>query len=153
MKTPNRWEIRIDDPGAGEWLSEQAHGLFTPGRDHTFTSHRDGKLLGGFMVQHYIGNSMQVHAAGISKYWASRELFWLVSDYIFNQLGCYKAIAMIRSDNDSSLAFTLRAGGSVEAVIKDAFASGVHLVMVTMTKDACPWLDYKPKRWASRRTV
>ena len=43
------------------------HGVFTPGMDHSFTSHDDaGRILGGIVVCAYFGRSMAAHMAGDS---------------------------------------------------------------------------------------
>jgi hypothetical protein len=140
-------EIRIDDPGAGEWVMLRVKGYFMPGVDHSFTTHRDGKIIGGFALCQYLGNSITVHMAGEDKHWCSRDLLWLVFHYAFVQIGCYKVLAPLRSDQSSVIAMDTRAGWNLEAVVHDAYEKGVHLIILGMTRDSCPWLrdGYVPK--------
>jgi hypothetical protein len=142
-------DIRIDEPGVGEWVMDRVTGVFTPGWDHSFSSHRDGEILGGFVVCKYLGASATMHMAGLDPGWCSRELLWLAFDYSFNQLGLGKLIAPVRSDNYYGLSIDLRAGWRVEGLIRDVYPGATHMFILTMTKDSCPWLDYKPRQWRS----
>jgi hypothetical protein len=146
-------EILIDAPGAGDWVMKRAEGIFTPGYDHSFTTHRDGVLLGGFVVCSYLGNSVTVHMAGEDKHWCSRNLLWAVFNYTFDQLGCYKALAPLRSDHHRIIAMDMRAGWGLEAVVRDAYAPGVHMLIMGMTRATCPWLKYSPKSWPTQERV
>ena len=140
--------IRIDAPGAGDWVMSRVQGLFHPGWDHSFTAHRGEEILGGFVIGQYLGAgaSALMHVAGEGKRWCTRELLWLVFDYGFNQLDCCKLMGQVRSDNHYALAMYLRAGGRIEAVIRDAY-KGAHMLILTTTRETCPWLDYTPRVW------
>jgi hypothetical protein len=141
-------EILIDAPGAGTWIMDRCQGVFRQDMDHSFSTHDDsGKILGGFVLCQYLGASMSVHMAGEDKHWCNRELLWLVFHYAFVQLGCTKMIAPVQSDNYAAISQDLRAGWHLETVIRDVYAPGVHMMVLTMAKDTCPWLDYKPKTW------
>jgi RimJ/RimL family protein N-acetyltransferase len=146
-------KVQIDAPGAGDWIMEHAGGCFNPACDHAFSSHRDdGTILGGIVLADYMGNSWSAHMGAEDSRWFSRELAWLVFDYAFNQCGCHKLVGPVRSDNHLALATDLRGGWHLEAVIRDLVAPGVHLMVLTMTRDQCPWLNYQPKTWRSNKT-
>ena len=124
-------------------------GHFTPGWDHSFTSHQAGRILGGFVVSNYLGGSMTCHMASQDPRWCSRDLLWLVFHYTFVQCGCHKMITPLPSKTrDDVVALDLRAGWELEAVVKDAYAPGVHMLILTMTKDKCVWLKHQPTVWA-----
>lgn len=143
-------DIRINMPGAGKWVMDRVGGVFTPLYDHSFTRHRaDGAVRGGFVLCQYLGASMTVHTAGEDKHWCSRELLWLVFHYAFIQLGCSKMICPTRSDAHDKLAMWTRAGWELETIVRDVYAPGVHMMVMTMTKASCPWLDYEPQEWRS----
>lgn len=144
-------EIKIDAPGGGEWVMSRVKGTFTPGLDHSFTTHDGDRIVGGIVVCAYFGNSMAAHMAGEDKHWFSRELAWLVFDYAFNQVGCHKMVAGIRSDNHRAIAIDIRGGWRYETVIKDLYEPGVDMVVLGMTPATCPWLNYKPKRFRSNK--
>jgi RimJ/RimL family protein N-acetyltransferase len=70
-----------------------------------------------------------------------------VFHYAFVQLGCLKVLAPVRSDNHAAIAIDLRAGWHLETVIRDIYAPGVDMLVLTMTKENCPWLAHEPKAW------
>lgn len=140
-------EIRINAPGAGDWIMSRVEGVFTPGYDNSFSVHRDGAIVGGMAVCAYLGNSATIHMAGEGANWCPRDLLWMVFDYTFNQLGVHKLIGLVRSDNYRSLSINLRGGWQVETLVRDLFADGVHCFVLQMTRDTCPWLKLKPKAW------
>lgn len=142
-------EIRIDAEGAGAWIMERVEGMFYDGIDHAFSTHQDGRLLGGFALTGYMGVAMTIHMAACDSRWFSRELAWLVFDYAFNQLKIRKLVAPVRSDNYHSLMLCRRAGWQTEAVLRDLYTDGVHMILLTMTRPQCRWLDYRPRRWRS----
>jgi hypothetical protein len=146
--------VKIDAPGAGEWIMSRVKGTFTPGMDHSFSNHHDqGNILGGIVVGAYFGNSMVAHMAGDNSRWFTRELAWLAFDYCFNQVGCHKMIAGIRSDNHKAIAIDMRGGWQFETVIKDLYEPGVDMVVLAMTRDTCPWLNYRSKQFRSNVTA
>ena len=146
--------VKIDAANAGTWIMSRIHGVFTPGMDHSFSSHdTQGNILGGIVVCAYFGRSMAAHMAGDDKRWFTRELAWLAFDYAFNQAGCHKMIAGIRSDNHKAIAIDMRGGWQFETVIKDLYEPGVDMVVLGMTRDTCKWLDYQPKRFRSNITA
>lgn len=139
--------ILIDAPGAGSWIMDRCEGVFNPLLDHSFSSHDGAQMLGGIVLGQYLGASMLAHMAGEDKHWCNRELLWLVFDYAFNQLGCIKVLGAVRSDNHRAISVDLRGGWHLETVIGDVYAPGIHMMVMTMTKASCPWLNYQPKEW------
>ena len=128
-------EIRIDAPGAGEWVMDHSGGTFNPFGDHCFATFKDDKILGGFVLAGFFGASWTMHQAGIDPHWCSRELLWLVFDYAFEQCGCIKVIGLVRSDNHRAISTNLRGGWVLEAVLRDMFGPGIHMLILTMTKE------------------
>lgn len=144
----------IDAPGAGDWIMSRASGVFAEARDHAFSNHDDdGEILGGFALTSYLGGSYTVHMAGEGSRWCSRELMWLVFHYAFKQLGCYKLFAPVRSDSYEVVSMDLRAGWALEATLYDAYEKGVHMLVLSMTKDTCPWLGYTPRQYRDGRAA
>lgn len=103
-----------------------------------------GELLGGVIYDGFTGPCIFAHQASFSKHWLSRDMLWVIFDYPFNQLSCKKICGTIPSSNQALLAFNVKLGFKVEAVIKDAYRDGDMLVM-SMKRDECRWLDLKPR--------
>lgn len=140
-------DIRIDAPGAGDWIMQHVDGAFRDGFDHAFSSHEGDRILGGIALVDYLGSCMSMHMASDSPRWFSRDLAWLAFHYAFVQLKCTKLLAPVRSDNYNVLSINLRAGWNLETVIRNAYEPDVHLMVLSMTIDTCPWLDYTPRDW------
>lgn len=140
-------DIRINEPGAGKWIMDRCGGVFRPELDQSIASFRDGKIMGGFVLCQYLGNSICVHDAAENKRWCSRELMWMLFHYIFRQLKCHKAYAPTPSDNYHALELNLRAGWRLETVMRDAIASGRHLMLLAMEAGTCPWLLLIPQSY------
>ncbi len=143
-------DIRIDYPGDGEWVMEQAGGAFNLGPDHCVANARGGRIMGGFAFTGFMGNAISVHMAGHGD-WCSRTLMWMAFDYGFNQLGCHKLLAPVPSDNHRALELDLRAGWHVETLIRDVVkhpdGSVASLFILGMTRDQCKWLRVPGRNW------
>jgi hypothetical protein len=140
-------DIRINEPGAGQWIMGRLGGKFTPGFDNSFSSHEGDRILGGFVLTAFLGGSMTAHMAAQDTRWCSRELLWLVFHYGFEQAGVYKMLTPLPSDDHKIIAMDMRAGWQLEATIRDAYGLGRHMLILSMTKETCPWLRYKSKLW------
>jgi hypothetical protein len=128
---------------------ERVGGWFTPGVDHSFATYRNGQILGGFVTCEYLGNSMRAHMAAEDPRWFSRELAWLVCDYVFNQSGCQKMVTGVRSDNFQIITMCRRGGWRIETVISDLYQPGVGMVVLAMCASDCRWLNYQPRHFRS----
>jgi RimJ/RimL family protein N-acetyltransferase len=74
----------------------------------------------------------------------------MVFHYGFVALGVRKIIGLVPSDNRRSMRVTTGLGFIPVAVITEACASGADLVVLTMTRDQCKWLKWKPIHYRSR---
>lgn len=106
-----------------------------------------GELLGGVIYDGWTGSCIFMHQASFHKSWLSREYLWVVFDYPFNQLGCLKVCGTIPSGNQTLLEFNKRIGFIQEAKIEGGYPDG-DLLVLSMKRDQCRWLDYTPK-WAT----
>lgn len=133
-------DIRVNAPGAGAWIMSRCEGAFRPELDHSISSHDGERILGGFVLCSYLGNSIAIHDAADDKRWCSREMLRKLFHYVFVQLRCHKAFAPVASDNYHALELNLRAGWKVEAVLRDALDPGRHLIILAMEAGTCPWI-------------
>src|SRR6185436_17806200 len=140
-------EIRIDSPGAGDWIMERAGGYFRDGVNHSFSTHRldangDGVILGGFALVGYTGAAMTMHMAGRDKSWFSRDLAALTFGYGFHQLGCKKLLAPVKSTNHQLVMLVRRGGWKFDTVLRDVYPDA-DMIVFSMTRDECPWLRHR----------
>src|SRR5262245_20996152 len=138
-------EIRIDAPGAGDWIMERAGGHYVPVFSHSLSTHDGDRILGGFVLTDYIRRasavvSMAVEGPG----WCTRVLLVRLFEYAFHQLGIRKLFALIRSDNTQSIELCMRAGWRMETTIREVYGPEVHGVLLYMTPEICRWLSMIP---------
>lgn len=107
---------------------------------------RDGEIItrGGIIIQAFTGASVSLHMAGFDPHWINSNLLWVTFDYPFNQLKIKKILCYIPSKNKRSLAINLRLGFIIEARIADVYPDD-ELVLTSMTRERCRWLNIKPK--------
>jgi hypothetical protein len=118
---------------------------FNPDCDKVISNvERDGKLLGGVIYDGFTGNCIFMHQGGFEKNWLTKDMLWVVFDYPFNQLGVGKVCGTIRSSRKELLAFNERLGFIEECRVKDAYAPGDDMIVLSMTPERCRWLRIKP---------
>lgn len=143
--------IRVNFPGDGGWIAGRVGGEpFLEGLHHSLMSVRRVPIadigvwmpVGGVVLCNYMGagGSIVAHMAGEpGSGWLTRDLLWMMCDYVFNQLRCAKFIACVNSSRPEVVSIDLRAGFALEATIEHGFADG-HMLFLTMTREGCPWL-------------
>lgn len=110
----------------------------------------EGRLLGGVIYESLISNCIFMHQAGFAGNWMTRDLLWVFFDYPFNQLKVGKVCGTIPSSKLDLRKFNERLGFTVECAIKDAYKDGDLLIM-SMTREQCRWLNHKPVTIRSNR--
>jgi len=126
--------------------------VYNPAVDIAISRTEEGVLLGGVIYNGYTGASINIHMAGFTPRWASRDMLWICFDYPFNQLGCKKIFAQIPAQNTRAVKIDLKLGFTFEVLIKDVFV-GDDLVVLSMTREDCRWLDLKPRNLMAKETA
>jgi RimJ/RimL family protein N-acetyltransferase len=103
---------------------------------------KDGEVKWAAIYDNYEKASIQVHLAISDPKVVTRQAISEVFEYPFYQLRVKKLIGIVNSQNASALAFDLRLGFEVEAVIKDAYDMG-DMYILSMTQEQCRWLRGK----------
>lgn len=147
--------VLINHPGDGDWILDRAGGRFVAGYDHSLANHdapKDipGRILGGAVLNNYLGNAIMVHTAGDAPAWCSRDLLWMLFDYCFHQLAVDKVVAPVAVSNHRALTFALHLGFSVETKLRDVVAPGVDLLLLSITPAQCRWLKLRSTNYYSR---
>jgi hypothetical protein len=141
--------ILINHPQDGEWVMLRVGGVFNEKTDHVVALHRDGRIAGGVVFTGYLQASIVMHMAGVEDNWPTRDFLWMVFDYVFVQLGVRKAIGLVASSNHRALSIDMRLGFTIEGGIKDACPDGSDLLILTMDKAHCKWLQLRPVHYRS----
>lgn len=138
MIVVNNWEHGFD-------IAKAAGTNFNPACDHCVAIvDKQNELLGGVIYQCFTEVSIQMHMAGFTDNWATRDLIWCAFDYPFNQLGCKKVFAQVPAHNTKALEIDLKLGFKIVAKVDDVFPEGACLVLA-LSREDCRWLSVKPK--------
>lgn len=112
---------------------------------------KDGVPKWAMIYDNYETASIQMHVAGDSpKYW-SRQALQAVFEYPFYQLRVKKVIGICNSENTRALSIHLRLGWGLEAVVKDVYEMG-NMYILSMTQEQCRWLRGNDYGWERERT-
>jgi hypothetical protein len=133
-------------PAHGHQIALAAGTRFNPLMDIVLANvGPDGsKLLGGVIYTDYTGASVQMHMAGFSPQWMTREFLWMAFDYPFNQLECKKVFGQVPETNTRALEIDQRLGFKIVAKIEDVFPDGACYVLALARED-CRWLKLPPR--------
>lgn len=131
----------------GPWLMERVSGgKWIPGRGSTIGLWEDGKgPIAACLYESCNGAMVLGHLAGDGKRWMNREYLWYCFHYPFNELKVNKIIGLVNSDNLEARKLDEHMGFTLEATLKDAAPNG-DLLIYSMTRDQCRWLNLKGKR-------
>jgi RimJ/RimL family protein N-acetyltransferase len=140
--------VVIDDPFHGKAISVQVtlgnpDAPFVEGWDHCIARTNDqGRLMGGFLFDHYLQRSICIHAAKWHPRWLNRHMLAATFGYVFLQLGVEKVFAQINSTRPQTVKFAQGLGFKQETVLRDAVPGG-DLIVCSMYAADCRWLSLR----------
>lgn len=133
--------VIFDKERVNPWVAERV-GRNSPweGRGYqAFGIEKDGELIGGVVIDSIVaGVRCSIHCAGEGRRWLTRELLFIVFDYVFRQLDCKVAINTVDADNEPSLRFTTHIGFTELARVPEG-AGDCDLVILTLPRNNCCW--------------
>ena len=144
--------IQMNNPEHGHTIAEAAGVIFNPEADVVISHLSKRELTGGVIYNGYTRASINMHVAAFSSRWGSRDMLWVCFDYPFNQLGCKKVFGQVPSKNERALEFNLKLGFKIEALIPDVFPED-DLIVVSMVREDCRWLNLKPRTLFPKEAV
>lgn len=137
--------IHFNDIDHGYRIADVIPRIFNPMADKVISrTDKDGKLLGGVIYEGFISNCVFMHQGSFAKHWLSGDMLWLLFDYPFNQLKVGVVCGTVPSSRPDLVTFNERIGFRVECSIKGAYKDG-DLVIMSMRRPECRWLNVKPK--------
>jgi RimJ/RimL family protein N-acetyltransferase len=134
VSTSNQAQLRA-------WLSNKL-SWDLPENTYCIGQLKNDLIIGCVGFNCHINKSILIHSAGLDKTWVTRDLLAATFDYPFNQLGCNILIGQVGSKNYAAKRFNEHLGFKTVCVIRDAHEQG-DLVIQTMTKDKCKYLEKK----------
>lgn len=131
------------------WVIDQSgcDGDLTPSLVVSIGIVEDGKVLGGVIFHNYTGagGSVTIHSAGSETIpWTTRDFFWVMFDYAFNQMHVKRVYGPVPSNNERALKLDLKLGFKIVTSLPDVFPDA-DLIMLSMVREDCRWLKVKPR--------
>lgn len=128
----------------GPWLAKLLNTDWFPGRGSIIGLWEDGVgPIAGCWYESCNGASVIGHLAGIGKKWMNREYLWYCYYYPFEELKVTKIIGLVESTNLEAQKLDEHMGFRLEATLSQCAPNGNDLLIYTMTKDQCKWLNLK----------
>jgi hypothetical protein len=128
----------FDAERVGRWVLEKAGGSFTT--DMTAIGQEcDGQLVAGIVYDGYTKASIAMHSRCDDPAKVSRRFYWMIFDYVFNQLNCKRATGIVPSWNTKAQKTNEHLGWKRETTLADYFPDGDAIIYI-MRRDDCRWL-------------
>lgn len=124
--------------GVGRWVSEGCHVPYTE-VCQAIGCVVDGKLVAGILYDGYTGTSIAMHSRCVNPRVVTREFFWTIFDYPFNQLGVLRVTGLVSTANLAAQRVDEHLGFVEEARLQNYFPDGDGIVY-RMFKEDCKWL-------------
>ena len=106
----------------------------------------DGKLQMAVGLDSFIGKTCAIHV-GMAKDWnyTPKEMLKVVFDFAFNTAQREMLIGIVNSKNENAMKYDLHLGFKVEHTIPGMHDDGGDLVILSMKKADCKYLEMKEK--------
>lgn len=142
--------FRFNNSVDGMAIAAKAGAIFNAACDMCVARIEKGELYGGVVYSAYTGASICIHMAGFKPMWANKDMLWVAFHYPFVQLGVKKIFGQVGVHRPEVLKIDLQMGFKPEAVIKDVYPEG-DMMLLSMYKDDCKWLNIKPSSLVSQK--
>lgn len=130
----------IDDrERVADWVAGQVGQRVQWEGFNAFGIELNGEIVAGVVIHQINGANAFCHIAIEKPTKRLIELFVVVCDYCFRQLGLNRLTGLVPSNEEHIVKFDMRLGFEIEFIMKGA-AVGADLVGLVMWADKCPWL-------------
>jgi RimJ/RimL family protein N-acetyltransferase len=122
----------------GRWVCDRLGAQLSKDDFAAIGIMKKGELVGGALIDTYIGGMCSIHCAGDGN-WLTRTFLHHVFDYVFNQLKCNAVLNIVSSDNERSLRFTKHLGFTEVHKVKGGCGDS-DAVLLELQKINCRWI-------------
>lgn len=123
----------------GPWVMEKAGGVFVPGSS-AIGVEVDGEILVGIAYDGYTGSNVCMHSRCDDPRATSKQFYWMIFDYPFNQLKVDRITVLVSSANQRAIKVDEKLGFRREATLSDYFSDGDGIVYV-MRREDCRFIQ------------
>lgn len=138
MEKPNSQLLLNSRAYVGTWVALQTGQTGDWGSFNAFGIEVNDALVAGVVINNINGANATVHIAIARPSKLLHQLFAVVCDYAFNQLGLLRLTGMVPTDEPKTIAFDKKIGFEEEFVMKDG-APGADMQFLVMWHDKCRW--------------
>jgi RimJ/RimL family protein N-acetyltransferase len=101
---------------------------------------KDGRLVSGFAISECNGKNAFVHIRLEGR--TSRQFWFAMVDWVYNQIGCEKMTAPVAATNEKCLKLLRHMGWTQDAVLKDAAHDQSDMLFLSWHKKDCYILNW-----------
>lgn len=129
--------IAVGD-GIAQWVCAAAGCEYLPGMP-AIGCIVDGVPVAGVVYTDYTGTSIGIHSRCDDPRRVSREFYWAIFDYPFNQLGAKRVRGLVSTANLAAQRVDEHLGFVEEARLPEYFPDA-DAILYVMKKEDCRWL-------------
>lgn len=100
----------------------------------------NGKVVALVAYNSFCGLTCQMHQV-IRPHGITPRFLWAAFDYPFMQAGCVEVIGIVKASNAAALRMDRHLGFHEIYRVQDGWKRGEDMVVLTMKKSECKWLD------------
>ncbi len=131
--------ILYDRERVGRWVADQVDQRSPWGAFNAFGVEEKGQIVAGVVIHNINGANAICHIAITKPTKMMLQMFTVVCDYCFRQLGLNRITGMVPTNEPKTIAFDKHLGFEEEFIMKDA-APGADMCVLVMRPDNCRWL-------------
>lgn len=136
--------IELANPEHIQQIEKSCGHIFNHRADVCLSRSDGRKLLGGVIYSNFTRESIQAHVAAFAPFWLDRTFLWMIFDYPFNQLKVNRVFCQMREGNAVAIEFNRKLGFKEVCRIDGVFP-GEQLVLTSIERQDCRWLNLKPR--------
>lgn len=118
----------------GRWVVEKAGGngnyLYA-----AIGEIKDGKLIAGVVYDNFTKSSICIHSRIDKPKLVSREFYWAVFNYPFNQLKVTRLTGIVKTSNEKAISLNEKLGFKREALLRKYFPNDDAIIYVMWPED------------------
>lgn len=118
----------------GEWVTEKSGGHWT----HLCTAIgevKNGELVAGVVYDGFTHSSISMHSRIDNPKLVSREFYWAIFDYPFNQLKVNRITGIVKTSNKKAIQLNEKLNFKREALLRNYFPNDDAIIYVLWPQD------------------
>lgn len=130
------WFLYGEDEAVKNWIIERVDCLHKLDPCVTIGVVSNDKLIAGIAYHDYHMHFrlIQMSMAAITPMWAKKDIIKRLLQYPFEQLDCFKVMAVVEPENSKALKTLNSIGFRQEVIMRHMFGEGKHAVVMEMLK-------------------